>query len=88
MDLQQQEEVFEKLLQYNSKYLEEKDQLRKMKASKFSGFSYEEKKPQLAFNNIEPSGHFGLVFNQDLLGLSFLQDLGKGLTSAGVVSDP
>lgn len=53
-----------------------------------SGFPIPElKAPELASEKVEPSGEFGLYFNADLAGLSFLETLNKGLSSRGDVSD-
>ena len=41
----------------------------------------------MAFENVEPSGSFGLYFNADVAGLSFLETLNKGLSSRGIASD-
>ena len=41
--------------------------------------------PELAYENVEPSGKFGVYFNADLAGLKFLETLDKGLSSKGVV---
>ena len=38
-------------------------------------------------NNFDPAGKFSLIFNEDLLGLRFLDDLDKGLSSSGLVLD-
>ena len=43
--------------------------------------------PEIAFNPIDPTGDFSLTFNEELLGLSFLEDLAKGLKSRGTVYD-
>ena len=43
--------------------------------------------PSLAFENIEPSGKFGLFFNANVAGLQFLEKLNKGLSSPGSVTD-
>ena len=38
-------------------------------------------------NNFDPTGKFSLIFNENLLGLRFLDDLDKGLSSSGLVLD-
>lgn len=43
--------------------------------------------PALAFENVDPSGSFGLYFNAGVSGLSFLESLNKGLSARGVVDD-
>ena len=47
----------------------------------------EPKPPKLAFENVEPSGTFGLYFNADVSGLQFLEKLNKGLASRGSVEE-
>ena len=41
----------------------------------------------MAFENVEPSGAFGLFFNSEIAGLSFLDQLNQGLASRGIVQD-
>ena len=45
------------------------------------------KKPELAFGILEPSGLFSIVFDENIIGLSYLEELNKGLTSVGTVAD-
>ena len=48
----------------------------------------EEKNLHLAFESIDNNGNFGLVFDDSILGCTFLRALDKGLSSPGEVSDP
>ena len=45
------------------------------------------KPPALAYQDVEPSGDFGLFFNADVAGLSFMETLNKGLGSRGEVNE-
>ena len=44
-------------------------------------------KPALAAPDIEANAKFGVFFNSDVAGLSFLEDLDKGLSSRGGTVD-
>ena len=42
--------------------------------------------PKLAFISIEPTGEFSIIFDDEILGLAFLENLNKGLASRGTVT--
>ena len=69
-------------MQYNVKYLEEMRLLNELK-SHTPEFIEE---PKLAFISIEPTGEFSIIFDEDILGLAFLENLNKGLASRGTVT--
>ena len=45
------------------------------------------KDPKLAYNIIEPTGEFRIVFDEDIIGITFLKDLKKSIESRGTVID-
>ena len=47
----------------------------------------EPKEPSLAFELVEPSGKFSILFDISLTGLDFVTELGVEIKSDGVVSD-
>ena len=87
MPVEVQEAVFDTVLQENANYKEQQREIEKLEAEAKGWDPPEPKPPALAFENVEPSGTFGLYFNSDVAGLSFLESLNKGLSSRGGVSD-
>ena len=70
-------------MQENAKYKEQEREIKQLEAEASEFPLPEPKAPELANENVEPSGSFGLYFNADLAGLSFLETLNKGLSSRG-----
>ena len=85
--VQVQELVFDIVLVENSKFKESQREIKKLEAISQGFTPSEPEPPALAFQDVESSGDFGLYFNSEVAGLSFLDTLNKGLGSRGEVSD-
>ena len=83
MPVKAQQAALETLLQYNSQYLEEKALLEAAGALMQGELYKPPDKPALAVESIDPSGKFEVFFNVEMAGLSFLEDLDKGLSTTG-----
>ena len=80
-------QVFDTILSENSAFKEQQREIEKLEAIAQGYTPPEPEPPALAYQDVEPSGEFGLYFNADVAGLSFLETLNKGLGSRGQVKE-
>ena len=80
--------LFSAILQENLSYKSKQREIEKLEAGISGQVLPEPEPPELAAENIEPSGTFGIYFNADLAGLAFLETLNKGLASRGQNENP
>ena len=74
---------FSAILQEKQSYKSRQREIEKLEADITGQVLPEPEPPELAAENIEPSGIFGIYFNADLAGLAFLETLNKGFASRG-----
>ena len=75
------------MLTANSKFKEQKRKIERLAAISKGFTPPEPEPPALAYEDAKPDGDFGMYFNSNVAGLSFLETLGKGMGSRGVVTD-
>ena len=71
----------------NSKFKEQKRKIERLEAISKGFTPPEPEPPALAYEDAKPDGDFGMYFNSNVAGLSFLETLGKGMGSRGEVTD-
>ena len=71
----------------NSRFKEQKRKIERLEAISKGFTPPEPEPPALAYEDAKPDGDFGMYFNSDIAGLSFLETLGKGMGSRGEVTD-
>ena len=75
------------MLTANSKFKEQKRKIERLEAISKGFTPPEPEPPALAYEDAKPDGDFGMYFNAEVAGLSFLDTLERGMGSRGKVTD-
>ena len=86
---QKYRDLFDEILKIdeNAKFKEQQRKIVRLEAISQGFTPPVPEPPALAYQDVEPDGDFGIYFNSNVAGLSFLETLNKGLGSRGQISN-